>query len=92
MNKKLFGAMAVAIALFAGYNMYESSTEMKLSDLALANIEALANGESENSGKKCYKITEKVENETDLGVNVIDCDDCSQYIKVSFSSLDSKCK
>lgn len=92
MNKKLFGTMAVATALLAGYNMYESSAEMKLSDLALANVEALANGENGNSGKVCYKETERVENETDLGMNVIDCDDCSKYIKVSFATYDSKCK
>lgn len=49
MNKRLFGTMAVATALLAGYNMHESSAEMKLSDLTLANIEALA--QSNNTGE-----------------------------------------
>ncbi|MBR3897505.1 MAG: hypothetical protein IKJ42_10960 [Bacteroidaceae bacterium] len=52
MNKKLFGTMAVATALLAGYNMYESSAEMKLSDLAIDNIEALAGCESPVEKKK----------------------------------------
>lgn len=52
MNKKIIGTVVIATALFAGYNMYESSAEMKLSDLALANIEALAGCESPVEKKK----------------------------------------
>lgn len=44
--KKLFGIMAlVAIAAAAGWNFNQSQNEVELSDLALANVEALARGE-----------------------------------------------
>ena len=47
MKKKLFSVLAVvAIVTVAGYNVYNAKSEVKLSDLALANVEALANGES----------------------------------------------
>ncbi|WP_288361125.1 NVEALA domain-containing protein [uncultured Bacteroides sp.] len=43
MKKKLMGLIAiVAVAAVAGYNIYTSQSNVKLSDLALANIEALA--------------------------------------------------
>lgn len=43
MRKKLFAIMIVAVvAAFAGYNMYQSQKAATLSDLALANVEALA--------------------------------------------------
>lgn len=41
--KKFFGTMAVAAALFAGYSAYEAQNRNELSDVALANVEALAN-------------------------------------------------
>ena len=92
MNKKLFGAMAVAVVLFAGYNVYESSTEMKLSDLALANIEALAN-DSENSAnsKTCYNTIVPLSDASGLGVWVYDCDNCSKRVKVSKAENQSNC-
>lgn len=43
--KKLFGTMAVAAALFAGYNAYEAQNSVNLNDVALANVEALASDE-----------------------------------------------
>lgn len=44
--KKLFGIMAlVAIAATAGWNFSQSQDEVELSDLALANVEALARNE-----------------------------------------------
>lgn len=43
MGKKFFAAMIVAVvAMFAGYNIYVSQQTSTLSDLALANVEALA--------------------------------------------------
>lgn len=38
--------MAVAAAVFAGYSAYNAQNSNKLSDIALANVEALANDES----------------------------------------------
>ena len=48
--------LVAAIALFAGYNVYSSQKTVEMSDLALANVEALA--QDENSGSSCfYRIT-----------------------------------
>lgn len=45
--RKLFGIIAVAaVAATAGWNFSQSLNEMELSDLALANVEALARYES----------------------------------------------
>ena len=45
--KKLFGIMALAaIAAAAGCNFSQSQNEVELSDLALANVEALARNET----------------------------------------------
>lgn len=47
MVKKLFVAFFItAIGLFTGYSMYLSQNEMVMSDLALANVEALAMDEN----------------------------------------------
>ncbi len=47
MKKKLISAaFVVAIALTAGYNVYNLQNKIALSDLALDNMEALANEES----------------------------------------------
>ena len=62
MKKKILStAFAVMIMAVAGYNVYVNQTKSNLSDLALANIEALAddkpeggNGESTIQGK-CNK-------------------------------------
>ena len=52
MKKKFYAALlAVAVIAFTGYNVYQSST---LSDLALANVEALANISEERETVKCY--------------------------------------
>lgn len=54
MKKKIMGLIAVvAIATVAGYNVYTSQNNNgKLSDLALANVEALADP-NESSQKGC---------------------------------------
>lgn len=51
--KKLFSIIAIAaIAAAAGWNFSQSQNKMELTDLALANVEALAR--NEGSGKTCY--------------------------------------
>ncbi|MBQ8361885.1 MAG: hypothetical protein IJX44_08080 [Bacteroidaceae bacterium] len=62
----LYTAMALAVAAVCGYNVYLSQTEEKLSELALANVEVLAENvelpdvvvtcSSTNYGK-CCKLT-----------------------------------
>lgn len=45
MKKKLVAVISFfVIVLFVGYTVYSSQNEMKLSDLVLANVEALAQG------------------------------------------------
>ena len=50
MKKKYYAALlAVVVTAFTGYNVYQSQkADASLSDLAMANVEALANGEQEN--------------------------------------------
>ncbi|MDD2953841.1 MAG: NVEALA domain-containing protein [Parabacteroides sp.] len=51
MKKKILGAaLMAAVALAAGWNINQSENEVKLSDLALDNVEALASGEGGSSG------------------------------------------
>lgn len=56
--KKIFSTMAVAAALFAGYNAYCGQNSNELSDVALANVEALAVEEATSKEYKCYSILE----------------------------------
>ena len=49
MKKIIRVAFAATFACIAGYGIYTSQQESGLSELALANIEALANGESSNN-------------------------------------------
>lgn len=54
MKKKLMGIIAVvALAAFAGYNVYTSQNNVRLSNLALNNVEALANNVEENGVMYC---------------------------------------
>ena len=53
--KKIFYTMAVAAALFAGYSAYNTQNNNELTDIALANVEALAKAEGEDI--KCDNST-----------------------------------
>ena len=54
MKKKIFGAVLIAaMALAASWNFNQSKNDVKLSGLALANVEALAF--NEGSGEKLYE-------------------------------------
>ena len=56
MSKKIFAALIVAVvATLAGYNIYQSQrAEVTMSDLAMANVEALANdGEGGSTTIEC---------------------------------------
>ena len=58
MKKKILGvALIAAMAVAAGWNFNQSKNEVELSDLALANVEALASGEyPEISGWNNYIV------------------------------------
>lgn len=51
MNKKVFAAIAVVAAMFAGYSM---QCEKKNSDVSFLNIEALAQNENDLCPNGCY--------------------------------------
>lgn len=52
MKRRLIGIISiVAIIAFAGYNIYTSRNDVKLSSLALSNIEALA--DAREGGSEC---------------------------------------
>lgn len=58
----LKAAFVAAFAMIAGYGVYNSQKDVVLSDVALANVEALARGEGNNdcpngcldNGNGCY--------------------------------------
>lgn len=51
MKKKIIGSVfVVAFAMVAGYNVYRSQKPADMSNVALANVEALASGESDETG------------------------------------------
>ena len=67
MKKKIFGAALIAaMAITAGWNFCQSQNEMELSDLVLANVEALAqyednyypNGCLDQTGDGCWYYRE----------------------------------
>ena len=49
---KLSFALAVVVA--AGYTVYSSQTSLKMTGIALNNVEALASGEA-SAGDPCYR-------------------------------------
>ena len=51
-------ALVSAFAMAAGYNVYSSQEEVKLSEMALENIEALARDENENKGAASGTVTD----------------------------------
>lgn len=59
MKKLTETALVLVVALIAGYGVYTSQQKSELSELALANIEALAQSESncvEWIKKQCYTV------------------------------------
>ena len=54
--KKIFSTVAIAAALFAGYSAYNEQNSNELSDVALANVEALAGS---NEGLDCSYTREE---------------------------------
>ncbi|MDR0572677.1 MAG: NVEALA domain-containing protein [Tannerella sp.] len=55
MKRTFFYASVVAIVTVAGWNVMQSRNDAVLSDIALANIEALAD-ESGSGGSSCYCV------------------------------------
>ncbi len=76
MRKKILGAsFVVAIMTVAGYNVYMSQTRNSMSDLVLANVEALANNGPETNGNTvdCYSSSDPKK-----GASYYDCGPCEK--------------
>lgn len=54
MKKKLFFALMLSVVMAGAWFVVENQTQPKLSDVALANIEALASGEETHGQATCY--------------------------------------
>ena len=72
MKKKLILAGATLLLAAAAVTVYSASNRSDISDLLNANVEALANGESD--GKTCYNTVT-----TKDGVKTLYCGTC-EYI------------
>ncbi|MDH6342162.1 hypothetical protein M2480_002144 [Parabacteroides sp. PFB2-12] len=56
MKKKIIGfVMFAAIAVAAGWNVYQNESKISLSDIGQANVDALAAGESSNNNQNPCK-------------------------------------
>ena len=51
-KKILFAIAFAAVTLLSGFNYVQNNSEVKLTDLALANVEALASGEGSNCNNR----------------------------------------
>lgn len=79
----------IAIAIFVGYNVYKSRSAMDgLSEMALANVEALALSELDmEKGWSCYDwVFDNVMSETFFIINR--CSDCYTVSATNFSGQD----
>lgn len=78
MKKKIIGSVfVVAFALVAGYNVYCSQKFVEMSDVALANVEALAVGETGHQYEVRYERSVEVLDEatqTYKKVTIIECE------------------
>ena len=74
MKKKIFSAaFAVVIMAVAGYNVYMNQAKSKMSELALANIEALADPEGNVTTKYVKNINIKDLGKEDKCINGYFC-------------------
>ena len=65
MKKKIFSvAIVAAIALGAGWNVMQSENDMNLSDLALSNVEALADGLPECKYNRHFSVQGRISDGT----------------------------
>ena len=84
MKKAIKAAFIVAVAAVAGYNIYTNLKANPMSDLMLANVEALADFEWDENGWYCWK--ESVDDySSDFFFTYIRCFDCNVSTAISVS-------
>jgi hypothetical protein len=69
--KKIFSIMTVAAALFTGYSTYKGQHSYELNDIALANVEALA--DTEGNQPEWWDFFNNYEIEERIPVNTTTC-------------------
>ena len=75
MKKKIFGvALIAAMAVAAGWNFNQSKNEVNLTDLTLANVEALARWESQVELQFISGDSGPCMNCPEMGATYCDCD------------------
>ena len=96
MTKKIFGTMAVVAAMFAGYSTYNAQNERELTGLALANVEALANGETHGEEFGCFVLIvsptyDELVKEPEKYPLVYDCEPCGNIVFAKEATNGSTC-
>lgn len=88
MGKKIFAALVVAVGVgFAGYNMMQSQNDKDaLSDLLMANVEALANDEAQGNSVTCYSSSR-----SKSGSTYYDCGGCTRQFNSEGRGSSSTC-
>ncbi len=86
MKKVIMITLIAAFAAFAGYNIYSGQKNDTLSDLALNNIEALANDESGGGTVTCYSSSR-----SKSGATYYDCGNCSKQYNSKGVGASSTC-
>lgn len=89
--KKIFSTLAVAAALFAGYNTYTTQNKNVVVGVALANVEALATGD-ELKGKICfYKGKTDYETRIPCTADYPNIGKCGERIRAFYSKESAQC-
>ena len=96
--KKIFSTIAVATALLTGYSAYNAQNKTTITEMTLANVEALANGGDALNEKEisCYvfivspTLEELIEKPT-LYPIVTDCEPCGNLVIAKEASSTKIC-
>ena len=79
--KKILKVLAiVAVVIFAGYNVHKAQQPIVLSDVAMANVEALAGCESPVESRNGRQVTLHCKNDDGSTYDLLGCDFDYAYI------------
>lgn len=87
MKKTLFAAVLTVATALGGYHYYNATGTEDLSDIAQANIEALADL---HPSAICYQEY-VVDTNAPIALQIVPCDDCKKTIWVTSCSSRSTC-
>lgn len=88
-NKMLATILVTLVTVFTGYNIYQSQNSITLSDLVLANVEALASDNEASGGNRvtCYSSSS-----SKSGATYYDCGSCTKQFNSKGTGTSSTCK